>query len=151
MVVSFEEFLAENNARLIAGLVACYGSELGQEAAAEAVAYGWQNWERLRGMSNPAGYLYRVGQSSVRNRIKPSGYLPLRAVDGLPDFEPGLGPALESLTEQQRLAVILVHALGWSLTDAASLLDVDISTLRTHLKRGLVKLRAALKVELNVS
>ncbi len=151
MVVSFENFLAENGRRLTAGLVACYGPELGQEAAAEAVAYGWQNWDRLAVMSNPTGYLYRVGQSSVRNQTKPAGYLPGRAADGLPEFEPGLAPALEQLSEQQRLAVTLVHALGWPLTDAAALLDVDISTLRTHTKRGLAKLRAALKVEFDVS
>lgn len=149
--MSFEEFLAEHKARLLAGLVASYGAEVGQEATSEAIAYGWQNWDRLAAMDNPVGYLYRVGQSSVRSQTKPTGFLPHRPINGLPDFEPGLGPALEALSEQQRLSVVLVHALGWPLTDAAVLLDVDVSTLRTHIQRGLTKLRAALKVEANVN
>lgn len=149
--MNFEGFLAENRARLLAGLVAAYGPELGQEAAAEAEAYGWQHWDRLRNMDNPTGYLYRVGQSSIRPHLRPAGYLPAKPNDGLPEFEPGLAPALEALSDQQRTAVVLVHALGWSLTDAAALLDIDMSTVRTHVQRGLEKLRSALKVEAHVN
>ncbi len=149
--MSYEGFLAENRARLLAGLVAAYGPELGQEAAAEAEAYGWQHWDRLQNMDNPTGYLYRVGQSSIRPQMRPTGYLPAKPDDGLPDFEPGLAPALETLSELQRTSVVLVHALGWSLTDAAALLDVDMSTVRTHIQRGLEKLRSALKVEAHVN
>lgn len=147
MGVSFEEFLAENRPRLLAGFVAAYGAELGQEAAAEAEAYGWQNWDRLQRMANPVGYLYRVGQSSIRSHIRPARYLPVRAPEGLPEFEPGLAPALETLSEPQRIAVVLVHGFGWTLADAAAVLDVEVSTVRTHIHRGLVKLRTALKVE----
>lgn len=148
--MSFDKFLAEVRPRLLAGLVASYGPEIGHEVTAEAMAYGWQNRERLQQISNPAGYLYRVGQSAARSHLRPNGYLPNEAAPDMPHFEPGLGPALETLTEQQRLCVVLVHALDWSQTEAAELLDVDISTVRTHLKRGLAKLRTALKVETNV-
>lgn len=146
----FETFLAEHRARLTAGLVASYGPEAGQEAAAEAMAYGWQHWERLRAMDNPVGYLYRVGQTAARSQRRPSGYLPEKPAPDLPDFEPGLAPALEALSEQQRACVLLVHALGWSKADAARLLDLDVSTVRTHLTRGLDRLRDSLKVEPHV-
>ncbi len=146
----FETFLAEHRAQLTAGLVASYGPEAGQEAAAEAMAYGWQHWERLQAMDNPVGYLYRVGQTAARSQRRPSGYLPEKPAPGLPDFEPGLAPALEALSEQQRACVLLVHALGWSKADAARLLDLDVSTVRTHLTRGLDRLRASLKVEPHV-
>lgn len=148
--VTFETFLAEHRARLTAGLVAAYGPEVGHEAAAEAVAYGWQHWDRLQTMDNPAGYLYRVGQTAARGQFRPTGYLPTHPAPGLPDFEPGLAPALEALSEQQRACVLLVHALGWSKADAARLLDIDVSTLRTHVNRGLDRLRASLKVEPHV-
>ena len=39
------------------------GPELGREAAAEALVYGWEQWDRISEMANPAGYLYRVGRS----------------------------------------------------------------------------------------
>ncbi|MEL6980814.1 MAG: sigma factor-like helix-turn-helix DNA-binding protein [Actinomycetota bacterium] len=148
--MTFETFLAEHRARLTAGLVATYGPEVGQEAAAEAVAYGWQHWDRLRSMDNPAGYLYRVGQTTARGQLRPTGFLPQDPSPGLPDFEPGLAPALEALSEQQRACVVLVHALGWSKADAARLLDIDVSTLRTHVNRGLDRLRTSLKVEPHV-
>ena len=97
-------------------------------------------------MDNPAGYLYRVGQSEARKHFRPTGFLPVGPAPGFPDFEPGLAPAMESLTEPQRVGVLLVHALGWTQREAAELLDVDISTLRTHIARAMVKLRTALEV-----
>lgn len=144
--VTYEEFVRRDGARLRAGLVAAYGPEVGADAAAEALAYGFEHWARVGIMDNPAGYLYRVGQSEARRHFRPSAYLPIAPAPGLPDFEPALAPALESLTEPQRVGVLLVHALGWTQRDAAELLDVDISTLRTHIARAMTKLRAALEV-----
>jgi DNA-directed RNA polymerase specialized sigma24 family protein len=148
--VTFDDFLAENQARLTAGLVAAYGPEVGQEVAAEAVAYGWQHWDRLETMDNPVGYLYRVGQSAARSHHRPAGYLPATPTTGMPDFEPSLAPALEALSEQQRTCLILVHALGWPQVEAAELLGIDVSSLRTHIRRGLDRLRTALKVDHHV-
>lgn len=59
---SFTSFVKETEPRLRAALVAHFGTERGREATAEALAYGWEHWERIRHMHNPAGYLYRVGQ-----------------------------------------------------------------------------------------
>lgn len=144
--VTYEEFARRDGARLRAGLVAAYGPEVGADAAAEAMAYGFEHWDRLGSMDNPAGYLYRVGQSEARKHFRPTGYLPAVASPGMPEFEPALAPALEALTEPQRVGVVLVHALGWTLRDAATLLDVDVSTLRTHIARAMAKLRTALEV-----
>jgi len=149
MGVTYEEFVRREGARLRAGLVAAYGPETGADACAEALAYGFEHWDRVGTMGNPAGYLYRVGQSEARRHVRSRGYLPARPAPGLPDFEPGLAPALERLTEPQRVGVVLVHALGWTLREAAELLDVDVSTLRTHVARAMVKLRTALEVQID--
>lgn len=144
--VTYEEFVQRDGPRLRAGLVAAYGPEVGADAAAEALAYGFEHWSRLGAMANPAGYLYRVGQSEARRHFREHGFLPAAPDAGMPDFEPALAPALEALTEPQRVGVVLVHGLGWTLRDAAELLDVDVSTLRTHIARAMTKLRAALEV-----
>ena len=144
--MTFEEFAGTQSAQLRAGLVAAYGPDVGADAAAVALAYGFEHWERLSGMANPVGYLYRVGQTEARRRRRRSGYLPAVAAAGLPEFEPALAPALEALSEPQRVAVVLVHALGWSQVDAAQLLGMSVSTLRTHVARALRKLRLALEV-----
>lgn len=149
MGVTFEEFSRRDSTRLRAALVAAYGPDVGADAAAEALAYGFEHWERVGAMDNPAGYLYRVGQSEARRHFRPSAYLPAQAAPGLPAFEPGLAPALESLSEPQRVSVVTVHALGWTLREAAELLDVDVSTVRTHIARAMTKLRTALEVTLD--
>ncbi len=147
--MTFDDFVAAHGRRLQAGLVAAYGSEVGLDAAAEALAYGWEHWPTVGSVDNPTGYLYRVGQSTAKRSRRPQGHLPTRAAVGLPDFEPMLGPALQSLSESQRVAVVLVHAFGWTLADAAEVLGVSLSTLRTHLSRGMSRLRTSLKVDSN--
>lgn len=147
--MTYEEFVRRDAARLRAGLVAAYGPEVGAEATSEALAYGFEHWDRVGAMDNAAGYLYRVGQSEARRHFRPRAYLPAAALSGLPEFEPGLAPALESLTEPQRVGVVLVHALGWTQREAAELLEVDVSTLRTHIARAMIKLRTALEVNLD--
>ncbi|MGH9272166.1 MAG: RNA polymerase sigma factor [Ilumatobacteraceae bacterium] len=147
--MTFEEFARENAARLRAGLVAAYGPDVGADAAAEALAYGFEHWERLDSIENPVGYLYRVGQSTARRNRRPNAYLPAQPSAGLPDFEPRLAPALESLSELQRVSVVLVHALGWRQVDAAQVLGIDVSTLRTHIARAMAKLRTVLEVTLD--
>lgn len=149
--MSFEQFVEEYGTKLRASLVASYGPELGVEVTADALAYGWEHWDRLSGMDNPSGYLFRVGQTSARRRRVPSGYLPKQARPDQPEFEPALVPALERLTEPQRISIILVHALGWPLTDAAEVLNVSVSTVRTHIHRALTKLRTSLKVDSHAS
>jgi DNA-directed RNA polymerase specialized sigma24 family protein len=149
MSMTFEAFVERNGGRLRAALVAAYGPDVGADAAAEALAYGFEHWDELESMANPSGYLYRVGQSEARRQLRPPAYFPARPASGLPHFEPALGPALETLTEPQRIGVILVVALGWSQVDTASILEVDVSTLRTHIARGMAKLRSALEVTID--
>ena len=149
--MGYEEFVEHNGGRLRAALVAAYGPDVGADAAAEALAYGFEHWDEVESMANPAGYLYRVGQTEARRHFRPTAYLPARPAAGLPHFEPALAPALESLTEPQRIGVILVHALGWTQVDTAEILGVDVSTLRTHIARGMAKLRSALEVTLDVT
>jgi RNA polymerase sigma factor (sigma-70 family) len=144
--VTFEEFAGSEGIRLRAALVAAYGAQAGLDAAAEAIAYGWEHWERLRSMDNPTGYLYRVGQHSARRSPRKTAYLPAPSLEELPSFDPGLLPALAALTESQRVAVVLVHGYGWSQTETARLLDVSHATVRTHLGRAIANLQKALEV-----
>ena len=142
MVVTFDSFAETSGPRLRHALVAAYGIEVGVDAAAEAMAYGFEHWNDVQEMGNPAGYLYRVGQSeATRLRRRPSRVPRVEAVV-LPDIEPSLVPALEQLTEQQRIVVLLVTGLQWRRSEVADLLDLSHSTVRTHLRRGLDHLRS---------
>ena len=62
-VDEFTAFVMEFESRLRESLMAACGGEVGRDAAAEALVYGWEHWGRISGMENPAGYLYKVGLS----------------------------------------------------------------------------------------
>jgi DNA-directed RNA polymerase specialized sigma24 family protein len=140
----FRAFVLRVEPRLHAAFVAAYGHDRGRDAAAEALAYAWEHWDKVEHLDNPVGYLYRVGQSRVRSRRTRTVYLP--PLDGESRFEPKLLPALESLSERQRQAVILVHVEGWTLREVAELLGLSIPTVQKHVERAMTSLRRALRI-----
>ena len=147
-VVSFTEFVEEFERPLWQALTSAFGPEVGGEASCEALAYGWEHWDRVSAMDNPGGYLYRVGYDRAR-RLKPKRLrLPTVDVSRQPWVEPGLPAALAGLPESQRIVVGLVHGYQWTLSEVASYLGVSKGTVQTHLNRGLRKLRRKLGVEL---
>ena len=144
---SFEEFVVDAGQKLSLALAAAYGPEVGAEATSEALAYAWENWEKLQTMQNPVGYLYRVGQSQAKRffwRRPPIAPDPPSHTD--PRVEPGLRAALRGLTRRQRTAVVLVEGFGWTQLEVAELLGLSRSSVQKHLSRGLTHLRAELKV-----
>lgn len=142
--VDFRAFMVATEPRLHRALAAGLGWERGREATADALAYAWEHWPKVRAMTNPAGYLYRVGQSSVRRRKVP--VLFERPAESEWQYEPALSRLLADLPERQRLAVVLVHGFDWSPREVSELTGLSPSTVHTHLERGLAKLRSALEV-----
>jgi len=147
-VDGFVEFVETNEPRLRHALTAALGFEAGKEAAAEALAYGWEHWDRVREMVNPVGYLYTVGRSKARKLFSYSRpVFPPIPEDRTPWFEPGLPAALAGLPEKERTVVLLLHGYGWHMTEVADTLGVAKSTVQTHDERGMRKLRHTLGVE----
>ncbi len=144
--MTFEEFASAAARRLRAGLIAAHGPQIGIEAAADAMAYGWEHWDRLSTMENPAGYLYRVGQTAARRSRRPERLFPVPPPDEITEFEPRLLPALERLSEMQRVVVVLTCAYGWRQAEVAELLEIAPSSVRTHQARALERLADELKV-----
>jgi DNA-directed RNA polymerase specialized sigma24 family protein len=145
---SFTDFVVETETRLRHALTASFGPERGRESAAEALAYGWEHWDRISEMENPAGYLYRVGRDHAR-RTKPLGVPEIQTVArGEWWVEPGLPKALGRLSERQRLVVGLLYGYQWSMSEVAALLGVSKGAVQSYANRGLEKLRRKLGVEL---
>jgi DNA-directed RNA polymerase specialized sigma24 family protein len=146
----FERFVGAVEPRLRVALMASFGPERGREATAEALAWAWENWRKARALEFPVAYLHRVGRSRTRGRQQ-----------GIPEsqgstsadprhVEPGLPAALRGLSRRQREAVVLVHAYGWTNVEAAQVMEVAESSVKTHVRRGLSKLRADLEVASDV-
>lgn len=146
-VDSFREFFEGTEARLRHALTASLGFEVGKEAAAEAFAYGWEHWDRVRTMDNPAGYLFAVGRDRGRRmRTSRRAVYPTIAHGRAPWVEPGLGPAMSALPEMQRTVILLLHGYQWTMSEVAHVLDISKASVQTHQTRGMRKLRRKLGV-----
>ena len=143
----FVAFVREVEPKLRRALVAGFGVDIGREATAEALAYGWEHW-RGCAKGDPRGDLYRgpseLGETSSTASCPVSGFW---CTSREPWVEPGLGPALRALSARQRQAVILVHAMGLSQAETASMLGLKPTSVQNHLQRGLSRLRIALGVD----
>lgn len=138
----FQRFVADVRPRLVRAFVGHVGVGDAADAAAEALAYAFEHWDRVRAMDNPAGYLYRVGRSRIRHRRAPA--LPKPTALGIPDVEPMLIPALLALPESQRMAVWLVHACQWHYAEVAEAMHTSTSMVGNHVSRGMSALRRRL-------
>jgi len=145
---TFTEFARRLEPGLRRGLTAGFGSEVGREAAAETLVYGWEHWDRVGGMDNPSGYLFRVGQNKARRIAGRSRWFSRdEVVFTEPWAEPGFGPAWGLLSDRQRTVVGLVHGFDWSLGEVADLLGLSRASVQSHEQRGLSKLRSDLGVD----
>lgn len=147
-VDEFTDFASSAAPRLANALVSLLGVEAGHDATWEALAHGWENWEKVSSMGNPVGYLYVIGRNSRRGTRKQRVVFPEPPVDRTPWVEPGLTSVLEGLPTRQRQAVMLVHGYGWTWSEVAEVLDVSKTTVQKHVERGVARLRAELGVSL---
>lgn len=147
----FGTYFRDVEPRLRAALVAVFGPDDGREACADALAWGWTNWELLKSMENPDGYLYRVGRNQmVRHRQRESRYRELPSVREQwkdHEYEPALIKFLAELPERQRVCVWMVHGLGHTLAETARLVGCSRSSVATHVNRALGALRSGLEVD----
>lgn len=150
--VTFDDFTRTVGERVRRALVACYGVEIGSEAAADAMTVAWERWSEVASMANPAGWLYRVGQSKARPHLRwtrrrgefPASDRSVLGTDGVPFDVLG---ALGRLSGDQRTAVVLVKCHGHSYREAAEVMGVSEAAVTNHVHRGLTRLRTILEVD----
>ena len=142
---AFEAFVGHAEPRLRIALTAVYGQAAGRDAAADALAYGWDHWDRVSVMEDPVGHLYRIGRASRRRRQESRwADVPLSETS---DVAPGLPKVIASLSEKQRLAVVLVHAYGWTPAEVAGMVGTSASAVERDLAKGLARLGTSLGVD----
>jgi DNA-directed RNA polymerase specialized sigma24 family protein len=146
----FTRFVKETEPRLSYALAAAYGMETGAEATADALGWAWEHWDRVKTMTNPAGYLYRVGQSNARRYMRPRVLFPQVAPMDEQTVVPELPGALDELSKNQRVAVVMIHGFGYTEREVADLVGISRWSVRTHAERGLSKLRSTLGVTIDV-
>jgi RNA polymerase sigma-70 factor (ECF subfamily) len=142
---AFVEFARAVEPALRIALVAGHGVDRGRDAANDALVYAWKHWDRVRKLDNPAGYLYRLAERSARRRrLRPQ--VGLETQDHRhPWVEPRLSSALLALSSRQRQVVVLIESYEWTHAEVANFLGIGLSSVQTHLERGLARLRRELR------
>lgn len=144
---TFEDFVTDAEGRVRRALVVVAGPEAARDAVADGLLEVWRRWDRVQRMANPVGYLYTIARRRVPRRSKfDLTELSEHLADPSADHwvEPGLLVALRALPERQRIAVYLMVGCRWTATEVAALTGVAPTTIRTHLDRGMARLRAEL-------
>lgn len=128
-------------------VVARFGGEIGVEVAADVAEWAWAHRDQVTEAANPGGLLYRVAQSRARthirwvNRRASVELLPEHVVGETDDELLDLFRCLSLLNDNQRVAVVLVHAHGERYDDVAAVLGISTAAVTNHVHRGLKRLR----------
>ncbi|MCH8984935.1 MAG: sigma-70 family RNA polymerase sigma factor [Acidobacteria bacterium] len=130
-------------------LTAGHGFDRGLEATNDVLVYAWKHWDRISTLDNPAGYLFRVGQRKARRRRLVPDILSVSPVGRYPWFEPHLSGALKSLSSRQRQVVVLIEAYEWTFREVAEFLEMRPSSVQTHHRRAMERLRVRLGVNIH--
>jgi RNA polymerase sigma-70 factor (sigma-E family) len=149
--VEFETFFRAEALSLGRALYLLTGDRAeAEDLVQEAMARTYERWDRVRRMDSPSGYVYRAALNLHRRRFRRSRLVPF------PSSPPAADPAevaglrsdvhraLQSLTRQQREALVLVEWLGFDSEEAASILGIRASSVRTRLHRARTALRTQL-------
>lgn len=143
---AFTEFLRRRGPGLRHAFIARYGPDIGSEVMGDVSVYAWEHWKKVSRMENPSGWLYRVGQSRSRRYFRRPIRLPQPEPANDLIVEPALPGALEALSKDQRVAVLLTQAFGYTVREAAEIIGVAASTVQQNAQRALDGLRARMGV-----
>ena len=134
----------------------------GDEAAAEDVTQeafvrAYQALDRFRGEASLETWFYRILVRQAYNyrrwravrtlwqqesEAEPADPTPV--AQGDPGLRRRIAQALDHLSRRQREAFVLVHLEGFTVQECADFLRKPSGTIKSHLHRALVKLRAEL-------
>jgi RNA polymerase sigma-70 factor (sigma-E family) len=133
----------------------CGNASQAEDVVAEAYARVWRRWRRGP-IDNLFGYLRRTVANEVYSRHR-RRLLERREAERPPDrvpdgqFETAVGDrdalwaALDALSPQLRVVVVLRIVEDLSEAETATMLDVPPGTVKSRLSRGLAVLRASLE------
>lgn len=154
-------FCRQEHRRLVAALTLVCGSlPMAEDLAQETLARVCKDWARIRALEAPGAYAHRtalnLANSSFRRRaaerrVSARVQPPPSAAWTEPDTAGALAvrEALQQLRPEQRRVLVLRYFLGYSLAEAADLLDMPVGTVKTHAHRGLALLRDRLGTDVS--
>lgn len=143
--LSFEGFYLANERRLFRALYVLTGSShTAEELAQQAFCRVWERWDRVSGLDDPAGYLFRTAFNAHHSATRRAVRAARRVVDIVAHTTPPPPPepaavaadrddvsrALARLSPRQREAVVLTQLLDCDATHAARIMRIRPATVR---------------------
>ena len=151
---SFEAFFRAEQPRLLRALFLVAGNEQeAEELTQEAFLKVWERWDRVRGMDDPTGYLYRTAMNAFRSRYRRAARAARRVVGvghsrdafEAADERDAIARALATLSPRQRAALVMTEVLGYGSEEAGRALGVKPVTARVLASQARATLRAKLE------
>jgi len=145
--------LVRRHGSAVRGLLRRMGAQpaLADDIAQDAFVQAFQRIAEFRGEGAFAAWVKRIAaRLYIRDRVKDARYVAeLQSEEAAPatDFagKVDLDEALKTLSEPERLCVSLCHGAGMAHPEIATALNLPLGTVKSHVKRGLDKLRARLQ------
>ncbi|MBX3476414.1 MAG: sigma-70 family RNA polymerase sigma factor [Brevundimonas sp.] len=147
--------LVRRHGSAVRGLLRRMGAEpaLADDVAQDAFLQAFEKSAEFRGDGPFAGWVKRIAaRLYLKRRAKEARYTAQSeveeaapAVDSVGHMD--LDQALKALSEPERLCVSLCHGAGLSHPEIAAAMNLPLGTVKSHVKRGLDKLRARLQPE----
>jgi RNA polymerase sigma-70 factor, ECF subfamily len=147
---TFEDFFGAERDRLFGALcLVTRNRHEAEELSQEAFLKVWERWDRVAGMEDPTGYLYRTAMNAFRSRYRRAA-LGVRRLMGTIPADDGLAAVEERvmivarlgrLSEKQRAAIVLMDLLAFSSEEAGRFLGMNAGAVRTLASRGRSELR----------
>ncbi len=142
---TFESFFEDHHRDVYAAMwLITRNRQEAEEIMQDAFLRMWERWDRVGGLDDPTGYLYRTAMNVFRSRKRRTA-LALRRLGQAPapddlldsiERREVLVAALASLTPRERAAVVMTDVLGFSSEEAAEALGIKSATVRVLASRG---------------
>ena len=147
--------LVRRHSASVRGLLRRMGAEpaLADDVAQDAFIQAFERCSEFRGEGAFSAWVRKIAaRLYIKRRQKESRWTDLDQADEPVAHMPDRGraidldEALKVLTEVERVCVSLCHGAGLSHSEIAAALNLPLGTVKSHVKRGLDKLRARLAV-----
>ena len=153
---AFDDLLRRHRQRMWAVAVRTLGDpEEAQDAVQDASVSAYRAAGSFRGDARVTTWLHRIVVNASLDRARRQAVRPTVPLPDAPPADPhdALGEretsvlvqqALAALPEEQRAAVVLVDLTGFSVEDAAAILEVPAGTVKSRCFRGRARLAVSL-------
>lgn len=146
----FESWYRHHHPRLVASLAAVFADpELASEASDEAILRAFERWDRVSVMTSPEGWTYRVAINVARRRLRRRRLEQLIVHRSRAESAPApageLWSIVASLSERQRLAIVLRHVGDLHEAEIAAAMGITRGGVSSTLRAGYRNLRAAVE------